>query len=74
MSLLNWLKAPVKRSHVYITENSDSEEEKSEEGYEDMTSDVTPDLTSDSSSRGTSTTSNSRPSCSKQSKCFNTVW
>ena len=74
MSLLNWLKAPVKRSHVYITESSDSEEEESEEGYEDMTSDVTPDLTSDSSSRGTSTTSNSRPSCSKQSKCFNTVW
>ena len=75
MSLLNWLKAPVKRSHVYITENSDSEEEdESKEGYEDMTSDVTPDMTSDSSSRGTSTTSNSRPSCSKQSKCFNTVW
>ena len=55
MSLLNWLKPPVKRSHI---ENSDSEEEdEPEEGDIDMTSDVTPDLTSDSSARDTSTTS-----------------
>jgi len=65
----------VKHSHIYIAENGDSEEEdKSEKGNEDMTSDVTPDVTSDSSTRGTSTTSNSRPSCSKQSKRFNMVW
>jgi len=49
MALLNWLKPPVKHSHIYITENSDSEEEdESEKGNEDVTSDVTPDVTSDS--------------------------
>jgi len=75
MALLNWLKPPVKRSHIYITENSDSEEEdESEKGNEDVTLDVTPDVMSNSSIRGTSTISNSRPSYSKQSKCFNMVW
>ena len=66
MSLLPWLKPPVKHSHI---ENSDSEEEEEPEEEEDepaVTSDVIPDLTSDSSTCGTSTTS-SRPSCSKQS-------
>jgi len=75
MALLNWLKPPVKRSHIYIAENSDSkEEDESEKGDEDVTLDLTPDVTSDSSACGTSTTSNSRPSCSKQSKRFNMVW
>ena len=67
MSLLNWLKPPVKHSHI---ENSDSkEEDKPEEGEDGMTSDMTPALTSDGSAHDTSTTSNSGPKCSKQSKC-----
>ena len=70
MSLLNWLKPPVKHSHI---ENSDSKEEDEPEGDDDVTLDVTPDLTSDSSARDTSTTSNSRPKCSKQSRHFNAV-
>ena len=72
MSLSYWLKPPVKHSHV---ENSDSkEEDEPEEGDNDVTSDVTPDLTGDSSACDTNTTSNGRPRCSKQSKCFNMVW
>ena len=70
MSLLNWLKPPVKHSHI---ENSDSKEEDEPEGDDDVTLDVTPDLTSDSSARDTSTTSNSRPKRSKQSRHFNAV-
>ena len=62
----------MKRSHI---EQSDSEEEDDpEEGNDNLTSDVTPDLTSDSSARDTSTASNIRPRCSKQSKHFNAVW
>ena len=74
MSLLNWLMPPVKCSHIYITEYSNNEEEYEPEEDDEVTLDVTPDLTSDSSIRYTSTRSNSRSSCSKQSKCFNTVW
>ena len=66
----------MKRSHI---ENNDIEEEdEPEEGDDDMTLDVTLDLMSNrracDTSRDTSTTSNSRPKCSKQSKYFNTVW
>ena len=68
---LNWLKPPVKHSHI---ENSDSKEEDKPEGDDDETLDVTPDLTSNSSAHDTSTTSNGRSRCSKQSKRFNTVW
>ena len=60
----------MKYSHI---EQSDSKEEDEPEGDDNLTSDVTPDLTSDSSARDTSTASNSRPRCSKQSKYFNTV-
>ena len=74
MSLLNWLKPPVKRSHIENSDSESEEEDEPEEGDIDVTSDVTPDLTSDSSARDTSTTSNSRPRCSKQSRRFNTVW
>ena len=66
MSLLNWLKPPMKHSYM---ENSDSEEEdKPEEGDNDMTSDMIPGLTSNSIAHDASTISNSKPSCSKQSK------
>ena len=72
MSLLNWLKPPMKHSYM---ENSDSEEEdKPEEGDNDMTSYMISGLTNNSIARDASTTSNSKPSCSKQSKSFNTVW
>ena len=72
MSLLNWLKPPMKHSYM---ENSDSkEEDKPEEGDNDMTSYMISGLTNNSIARDASTTSNSKPSCSKQSKSFNTVW
>ena len=65
----------MKCSHI---ENSDIKEEDEPEGDDDMTSDVTLDLIRDrracDTSQDTSTTSNSMPRCSKQSKCFNTVW
>ena len=69
MSLLKWLKPPLKR---YLTESDNDIEE--DEG--EVSSDVapsTPDLTSDSSARGASTSTTSNNSW-KQSKRFNTLW
>ena len=78
MSLLNWLKPPPLKRYHTESDYSDSEEEDEpdeDEASSDMTP-GTPDLTSDSSARATSTstTSNNRSSCSKQSKRFNTIW